>query len=74
MKLHRNAKSTPSTRVILVPRVLHEGWSYADAAAGFAVSARTVAKWVRRFRDGGVAALEDGSSRPGEPRGPRGEG
>ncbi len=29
MKLHRNAKSTPSTRVIMVQRVLHEGWSEA---------------------------------------------
>jgi transposase InsO family protein len=67
MKLHRNAKSTPPTRLIMVQRVLHEGWSYADAADGFAISVRTVAKWVRRFRDGGVAALEDGSSRPGEP-------
>jgi transposase InsO family protein len=28
---------------------------------------RTVAKWVRRYRDGGVAALEDASSRPGPP-------
>ncbi len=67
MKLHRNAKSTPSTRLIMVQRVLHEGWSYADAAEGFAVSVRTVAKWVRRFRDGGLAALEDASSRPGRP-------
>ena len=67
MKLHRNAKSTPTTRVIMVQRVLHEGWSYAEAADGFAVSVRTVAKWVRRFRAGGRAALEDGSSRPGRP-------
>lgn len=67
MKLHRNAKSTPTTRVIMVQRVLHEGWSYADAAEGFAVSVRTVAKWVRRFREGGLTALEDGSSRPGKP-------
>ncbi len=67
MKLHRNAKSTPTTRGIMVQRVLHDGWSYADAAEGFAVSVRTVAKWVRRFRDGGWRALEDGSSRPGEP-------
>ena len=37
------------------------------AAEGFAVSVRTVAKWVRRFKEGGVAALEDGSSRPGAP-------
>jgi len=67
MKLHRNAKSTPSSRLLLVRRVLFEGWSYAAAAEGFAVSVRTVAKWVRRFRDGGVAALEDASSRPGIP-------
>ena len=67
MKLHRNAKSTPASRLVLVHRVLGEGWSYAAAAEGFAVSGRTVAKWVRRFREGGVAALEDASSRPGAP-------
>lgn len=67
MKLHRNAKSTPASRLQLVHRVLFEGWSYAAAAEGFAVSERTVAKWVRRFREGGVGALEDASSRPGPP-------
>ena len=34
MKLHRNAKSTPSSRLALVRRVLFEGHSYAEAAAG----------------------------------------
>jgi transposase InsO family protein len=53
--------------LLLVRRVLFEGWSYGAAAEGFAVSVRTVAKWVRRFKDGGVAALEDASSRPGAP-------
>jgi len=67
MKLHRNAKSTPASRVALVRRVMFEGWSQAETAEGFGVSVRTVAKWVRRFRLGGVAALEDGSSRPGIP-------
>jgi len=67
MKLHRNAKSTPASRLRLVRRVVFEGWSYAAAAEGFAVSVRTVAKWVRRFQEGGVAALEDASSRPGSP-------
>ena len=51
----------------MVRRVLVEGHSYADAAEGFAGSVRTVAKWVRRFREGGVVPLEDGSSRPGAP-------
>ena len=67
MKLHRNAKSTPASRLALVRRVVCEGYSQAAVAEGVGVSVRTVAKWVRRFRTGGVAALEDGSSRPGAP-------
>jgi transposase InsO family protein len=67
MKLHRNAKSTPASRCLLVHRVLFDGWRYAAAADAAGVSERTVAKWVRRFRVGGVSGLEDGSSRPGRP-------
>lgn len=67
MKLHRNAKSTPASRLALVQKVLVEGRSQAETAEGFGVSVRTVAKWVRRFRTGGLTALEDGSSRPGVP-------
>lgn len=67
MRIHRNAKSTPTTRLLMVRRILFEGWSYAAVAEGFAVSVRTVAKWVRRFQAGGVAALTDASSRPGAP-------
>jgi transposase InsO family protein len=51
----------------MVQRVLHEGWRYQAVAEAFAVSVRTVAKWVQRYRLGGVAALEDASSRPGPP-------
>jgi transposase len=67
MKLHRNAKSTPSSRLLLVRRVLFENWSYLEAAEGAGMSKRTVAKWVRRFREAGIAGLEDASSRPGAP-------
>jgi transposase len=65
MKLHRNAKTTPSSRLLLVRRVLYEGWGHPVAAEGAGVSVRTVAKWVRRFREAGIAGLEDGSSKPG---------
>ena len=65
MRIHRNAKTTPAARAALVYRVLHEDWTYAETAAAFAVSERTVAKWVHRFRVGGAAALADASSRPG---------
>ena len=67
MKLHRNARSTPISRQLLVDRVLHQGWSYAAAAEAAGVSRRTVGKWVQRYRHGGTAALEDRSSRPGAP-------
>lgn len=67
MKLHRKAKTTPASRFLLVSRVEHEHWTYAEAAEAFGVSERTVGKWVQRFRRGGVAALADGSSRPGPP-------
>lgn len=66
MKLHRNAKTTPSSRRGLVARV-QAGWTYAETAEGLGVSVRTVAKWVRRFRLHGPSGLEDGSSRPGAP-------
>jgi transposase-like protein len=65
MNIHRDAKTMPVVRATLVYRVLQEGWTYAEAAQAHAVSTRTVAKWVHRFRVGGRAALEDGSSRPG---------
>ena len=41
MKLHRNATSTPVSRLLLVRWVVFEGWSYAATAQGFGVSART---------------------------------
>jgi transposase InsO family protein len=67
MKLHRNARSTPISRQLLVERVLHQGWTYAAAGEAAGVSRRTVGKWVQRFREGGLAALADRSSRPGQP-------
>jgi transposase len=68
MKLHRNARTTPVARAVLVQRVIHEHWTQAEVAEGSGISVRTVAKWVRRYQQGGTAALEDRSSRPGPPR------
>jgi transposase InsO family protein len=44
--------------------VLVDGWSLAAAAEAAGVSGRTAVKWVGRFRDGGLAGLEDRSSAP----------
>jgi transposase InsO family protein len=44
-------------------RVLEEGWTQQQAAQAAGCSARTVAKWLRRFREGDSELL-DRSSRP----------
>ena len=64
MRLHRNAKTTPKGRALLVQRLEVDGWSVARTAAAFGVSTRTVHKWRRRYRDGGAANLQDGASLP----------
>lgn len=64
MKIHRNAKTTPSMRALLVERIRRLHWAPGEAARAAGVSVRTAYKWVRRERVGGRAGLEDGSSRP----------
>src|SRR6185295_408276 len=63
MRLHRNAKTTPKMRQLLIDRVTRHGWTQAAAATAAGISVRTVAKWIARGRHG-AAALEDASSRP----------
>jgi transposase InsO family protein len=64
MKLHRNARTCPKSRELLVERVLVENWSVRSAAAAAGVSERTVWRWLKRFREEGAAGLADRSSRP----------
>ena len=64
MILHRNARTCPRSRRVLVDRVLVEGWSLAAAAGAAGVSERTAWKWVDRFRGEGEAGLEDRASKP----------
>jgi transposase InsO family protein len=63
VKLHRNAKTTPTMRALIVHRIRQEQWPPAEAAAAAGVSVRTAYKWLRRHRLG-RPALEDASSRP----------
>ena len=56
---HAKAKLTPSGRLLLVRRVQEDGWPPAHAAAMAGVSRQTVHKWLRRYRDEGVAGLQD---------------
>ena len=63
MKPHGSAKLSPASRLLLVQRV-EAGWTMSAVSASLGVSQRTGFKWLRRFREGGEAALADRSSRP----------
>jgi transposase InsO family protein len=63
MKLHANARTCPNSRLVMVRRFL-AGRSREILAAEFAVSTRTVSKWVARYRAEGEAGLVDRSSAP----------
>jgi transposase InsO family protein len=64
MNMHKNASLTPKGREAMVRSVVDGGLSYSAAACQFHTTAKTVAKWVRRFRAEGVDGLHDRSSRP----------
>lgn len=64
MTLHRNAKTTPHMRALLVSRVRVLHWSTMAAASAAGISRRTAFKGLARHRMGGRAALEDRSSTP----------
>ena len=64
MNIHKNARLTAAGRALAARRVVHEGHKASDVSRSLGVSERTIWKWVARYRDGGLEALEDRSSRP----------
>lgn len=64
MNLHKHARLSPRGRALLVARVLEQGLRVEEAAHAAGVSVRTAYKWLRRFREEGLAGLTDRSSRP----------
>src|SRR5882724_5375621 len=64
MNSHKNAPLTPKGREAMVRCVIEGGLGKAAAARQFNTTPKTVAKWVERFRAGGVDGLRDRSSRP----------
>ena len=63
MKLHANARTCPKSRQVMVRRFL-AGRSREIVAAEFAVSTRTVSKWIARHRAEGELGRFDRSSAP----------
>lgn len=64
MKLHRNARTCPHCRSLIVSRVTDAGQPPTAVALEFKVTEGTVRKWLKRFRSEGAAGLTDRSSRP----------
>lgn len=62
MNIHKNARTTPQSRALLVHRVLREHWPVRAVAIAFGISERTVYKWLARYRTQGAPGLQDRSS------------
>ena len=64
MRIHRNARTCPNSRRLLVRRIEDEGWALTPAAEAAGVSVRTARKWLARWRAEGETGLLDRSSAP----------
>jgi transposase-like protein len=64
VQLHRNAKTCPKGRALLVTRVTELGWTMQAAATASGISRRTGFKWLARYRAEGHAGFFDRSSAP----------
>src|SRR5579872_2099086 len=64
MDYHHHARLTVHGREHLCRAVVERRLGLCEAAAEHKISRQTAAKWVRRYREGGVALLADRSSRP----------
>ena len=62
MNVHKNARSFPASRALLIDRVERQGWSIGEAAGSIGLSVRRARDWIRRSRSG--EPLTDRSSRP----------
>ena len=63
MELHKNARTCPASRMLLIQRI-QAGIPVTSAAEAAGVSRRTATKWKGRYQEAGSAALVDRSSRP----------
>jgi transposase InsO family protein len=62
MDVHKNARSLPASRALLVDRVERQGWSLSAAARAAGLSVRRSREWRRRAKAN--ESFEDRSSKP----------
>jgi DNA-directed RNA polymerase specialized sigma24 family protein len=53
MDLHKNARSCPASRAVLVGRVKALGWTVKEAAEAQGLSERAAYRWLAREREKG---------------------
>lgn len=63
MDIHKNARTTGHSRMLIIER-LNSGWSVPAVANALGITGKTVRKWRDRFAVEGVEGLADRSSRP----------
>ena len=63
MDIHKNARTLPHSRMLIVER-LAAGWSVSEVAVAAGITAKTVRKWRDRHAAEGAGGLVDRSSRP----------
>jgi len=63
MDIHKNARTTPLSRMLIIER-LKAGWTVADVARAAGITGKTVRKWRDRFDAEGPDGMADRSSRP----------
>ena len=63
MDIHKNARTTPHSRMLIVQR-LASGWTVAAVAEAHGITPKTVRKWRDRYAAEGASGLSDRSSRP----------
>jgi transposase InsO family protein len=64
MNIHKNARLTPQGRLLMVCRIVEQGWSVIAAAQAAGLSVRRAYDWLGRYRTGGERMLYDRSSAP----------
>lgn len=64
MNIHKNARLTLLRREEMAVAVIDGALTKAQAARVYAVCPKIVPRWVKRFKQGGRAAMTDRSSRP----------
>ena len=65
MNMHKNARLMPQGRLLLVLRVIEQGWTVGSAAGAAGLSERQAYRWLARYRAGGTRRWSTAARRPG---------